>query len=510
MNQDKHLLRRAVLGDMLTRNALRFPQKLAIIERGAADSRRTVTYSQLNQYVNFLANRWLDQKIEPMSVIAGMGKNGIDLVAAYFATIKCGCAFTMLNSAQTLDEIRYQMSDAQPATVAFEGNKSRSILSEMDIDVTSLDGMLDQSDATQSLEPIIFVDENWTAAIVYTSGTESKPKGVELTHKNFMVGTTPAWAYEGYLRGSDVFLLLAPFHTMAGIGTITNAMSMGSTLVVLDSTDADAVISAVEFERVTNMSQTPTFYRRMIESDKFRDADFSSLEQCHTYGGLNQASVFDAFVSKVANLTWATYWGQSELTQLGCIGWFRTIDDIPGGDLRWIGVPTSQLEIRIVDSQGNTAEVGEMIVRSPAVMKGYLRNEEKTREVIRNGWLHTGDIVRRDEDGNIFFFDRMKDVIKTGGVNVSSLEVEQVINELESVLEVAVVGVPDPEWSEAVTAFIVVNAGCSLDESTVISHCKSRQSSYKAPKHVIFCESLPKDLQGKIRKRVLRDGYVAI
>jgi acyl-CoA synthetase (AMP-forming)/AMP-acid ligase II len=470
-----------------------------------------VSYRELNNYVNMLAQEWTRGGVKAHSVVAGIGKNGIDLIAAYFATMKCGAAFTMLNWAHTPGELRYQLDHATPALVvareAFLGPVSRLVDNDSPLSLVSLDRALAASSDESFDELDTTIEEHWTAAIVYTSGTESHPKGVELTHRNFMIATTPAWSYEGYLRSSDRFLLLAPIHTMAGIGTVTNAMSMGATLVVLDTTDAEVVLTTIESERITNMSQTPTFYRRMVESVRFAQTDLSSLEQCHTYGGLNQVGVFEALVAKVPGLWWATYWGQSELSQLGSIGWFRSLSDIPGGDLRWIGVPTPHLEVRVVDDEFNDVEVGEMVVRSPAVMKGYRDNPERTAETLRGGWLHTGDIVRRDAEMNLFFYDRKKDVIKTGGMNVSSLEVEQVILEVDGVLEVAVFGCTDEVWSEAVVACVVCRPGAIVDASTVIAHCKSRLSGYKAPKEVHFAESLPKDLQGKIRKRLLRDEY---
>jgi len=507
-------LRRAVICDMLRRNARRQPSKPAIIERNADGSRREVTYRELNNYVNMLARKWTDEGLETRSVVAGVGKNGIDLIAAYFATMKCGASFTMLNHAHTQDELRYQLGHAQPSIVVAR-NSAQSAIEELLVGPSAprfvvLHDALETSRSDVFAELDTVIEDEWTAAIVYTSGTESHPKGVELTHRNFMIATTPAWSYEGYLRTSDRFLLLAPIHTMAGIGTVTNAMSIGATLVVLDTTDAEVVLATIEEERISNMSQTPTFYRRMVESPRFAQTDLSSLEQCHTYGGLNQVSVFESLVAKVPGLWWATYWGQSELSQLGSIGWFRSLSDIPGGDLRWIGVPTPHLEVRVVDEEFNDVEVGEMIVRSPAVMKGYRDNPERTADTLRGGWLHTGDIVRCDAEMNLFFYDRKKDVIKTGGMNVSSLEVEQAILEVDGVLEVAVFGCPDDVWSEAVVACVVQKSGATLDPGAVIAHCKSRLSGYKVPKRVHLAESLPKDLQGKIRKRVLRDEYESL
>ena len=503
--------RRAVISDMLKRNAMRTPNKIAVVERKSDGKRREVTYQDLNQLANLIAAEWQRIGVKPKSTVAGIGKNGIELIATYFATLKLGCVFTMLNYSHTRSELEYQIGHAKPKILAYLDSTSALVdslqnsLTESNGCSYGLDGLLNRlGDATYP-EPDVEIADDWSALLVYTSGTESRPKGVELTHRNFMIATTPAWSYEGYLRNSDRFLLLAPIHTMAGIGTVTNAISLGATLVVLDSTDANYVLEAIEAERISNMSQTPTFYRRMVESEKFSSTDLTSLEQCHTYGGLNQVGVFEALVTKVPHLQWATYWGQSELSQLGCIGWFKSLSEIPGGDLRWIGLPVPHLEVRVVDESDNDAEVGEMIIRSPAIMSGYRNDEEKTKEVLRGGWLRTGDIVRQDAEKNLFFYDRKKDVIKTGGMNVSSLEVEQAILEIPGVLEVAVVGVSDEVWSEAVVAFVVIKSNDKIDSAKIISHCKSNLAGYKVPKVVYFKDSLPKDLQGKILKRILRD-----
>jgi acyl-CoA synthetase (AMP-forming)/AMP-acid ligase II len=204
---------------------------------------------------------------------------------------------------------------------------------------------------------------------------------------------------------------------------------------------------------------------------------------------------------------WATYWGQSELTQLGATGWFRSLDDIPGRDSSWIGRPVGALELMLVDDDGNevaVGEAGEAWCRSPAVMLGYYKDAERTQETFAEGWLHTGDIMRRDEDGNYFFLDRRKDVIKTGGYNVSSQEVEKVLYSHADVTQVAVVGLPHEYWSEAVTAFVVLKSGSSLSQNELIRLCKDRVVNYKVPKAVRFVAALPVDGQGKILKRELR------
>jgi acyl-CoA synthetase (AMP-forming)/AMP-acid ligase II len=214
--------------------------------------------------------------------------------------------------------------------------------------------------------------------------------------------------------------------------------------------------------------------------------------------------MFEGFAKVAPELEWVTLWSQSELTQTPTIGRFRSLADVPGHDPSWIGRPTAQLEVRVVDADGNDALEGEIICRSPGVMRGYYKNPEKTAETLRDGWLHTGDNVRIDADGNLYFLDRQKDMIKTGGLNVSSVEVERALYTHPAVLEVAVVGVADDYWSQVVTAFVVLRPGERADPGDLQVHCRQTLAAFKVPKQVHLVDSLPKDTQGKILKRELR------
>jgi acyl-CoA synthetase (AMP-forming)/AMP-acid ligase II len=215
--------------------------------------------------------------------------------------------------------------------------------------------------------------------------------------------------------------------------------------------------------------------------------------------------MIEAWARVKPGMRWGTYWGQGELTQLGSFGWFTSLEDIPGGDPSWIGKPLTHLEIRVVDEVGNDAESGELICRTPSTMLGYFKDPEKTAATIRNGWVHTGDNVRIDEDGNLFFLDRVKDMIKTGGMNVSSQEVERTLTQHPAVMIAAVVGVPDQYWSEAVTAFVIPQPGSEApDPDELRAMCKQQLSGYKVPKKIHVVEDLPRDPQGKILKRELR------
>lgn len=509
-------VRRALLPDMLRRHAARTPDHDAVILRDADGGRRALTYAELDAVVNRVAMSWHGRGIGRGHVVAAIERNTPELLVAFYAASRCGATFNSLNPTYTASELAYQVDHARPSLVVV-GDELRTRIEQLSafggvvppVEVTSSTLFRAPADLTSGHrhEPEVAAEETDVALLVYTSGTESRPKGVMLTHRGFMLGTTPSWVLDGYLRPWDRFMLLAPMYTAAGIGTAINTISVGGTIVLVEHAEAELALRVIHEERITNMSQTPTFYRRLVSSPNFDRMDLGSVQQCHTYGGLTQASVFERVSSRLPDMVWATYWGQSELSQLGSIGWFRTISDVPRGDLRWIGRPVPHLDVRIVDDDDNDVEVGELIVRSPATMAGYLGDRDRTREVLGDGWLRTGDIVATDEHRNLYFFDRLKDMIKTGGMNVSSLEVEQAISLHSAIAEVAVVGVPHEEWSEAVTAFVVVNAGSSIDHDELRAHCRKSLAAYKVPKDIVVVDALPRDGQGKIRKRELRtDG----
>jgi acyl-CoA synthetase (AMP-forming)/AMP-acid ligase II len=223
-----------------------------------------------------------------------------------------------------------------------------------------------------------------------------------------------------------------------------------------------------------------------------------------TYGGQVSPHAIKAWSDAAPGITWGTYWGQSELSQLGSVGWFRTLEDIPDGDPTWIGKPVSHLEVRVVGADGEESDTGELLCRSPSVMQGYFKDAERTAEVFRDGWVHTGDIVRQDDQGNLFFLDRLKDMIKTGGLNVSSQEVERALQAHPDVVRAAVVGLKDDYWSEAVTAFVVLRPGAAVSGDELREHCRAEMAAYKVPKAVHLVEELPVDPQGKLLKRELR------
>ena len=515
---EENLLRRAALGDMLRRQAARHRDKPAVIARSAGGRRQVVSYRELDRYSNRVAHGLAELGVERGDRVAVMSRNTAEYVGVYYGILKQGAVFSPLNPSYTPAEVARQVDHSTPRVVIAGPGMSERVakgVAQAAADpqivvmaqahrsppMTLSEMMAGVSDRM----PPALVEESDLAMVMYTSGTESLPKGVMVTHRAMMISTTPSWVYEGYVEASDVFLLLAPVYTMAGTGTVTNLISVGATMVMIPRPEAGAVLEAIEAEGITNTSQTPTFYHRMIRHPDFSVRQLSSLRQAHVYGGPIPFEVVSLLRKRAPQVTWATYWGQSELSQLGILGFFRDPSGVPGQDPRWIGKAAPHVEVRVVDSHGADAEVGELLCRSPGVMAGYYRNPESTAAVLRGGWLHTGDLVRIDREGNLFFHDRLKDMIKTGGMNVSSAEVEEVVRGHPAVAEAAVVGIWHPEWTEAVTAAVVLGESAQVSEAELIEYCRRRLAGYKTPKRVEFVSDLPIDPQGKVRKRRLRE-----
>lgn len=492
-------LGRATIGDQLRRHARTQPHKPALVTY--RPDRVEVTYRELDG----LANRWahlLHARGVARGHVVAMLAAGGPVVAAYYGALKLGAVFTVVNPAFRDHEVRQQLDHAEPTVVIVDP----ALADRVDGEALRLGPELDAELAAQSsAEPDADVDENDVAMLVYTSGTTATPKGVLITHRNYLISTAPAWSQGLQTGPDDTWLFVMPFHTMAGLGSMTTLTLLGATLVLPATIDPAATLPIIARERVTVIAQTPTFYLALAAQPGFGPDAVGAVRRCMTYGGQIAPAAIEAWSAAAPDVRWGTYWGQSELSQLGTVGWFARLDDIPGGgDPTWIGRPVSHLEVRVVDEQGHDAELGELVCRSPSVMSGYHRDPERTAAVLGSGWLRTGDIVRVDAAGNLFFHDRLTDVVKTGGMNVSSQEVERVLHGHPAVLRAAVVGRPDPYWSEAVTAFVVARPGATPEPGEVIAFCRERLANFKVPKVVHVVAELPVDAQGKILKRELR------
>ncbi|MFB9314674.1 class I adenylate-forming enzyme family protein [Nocardioides plantarum] len=509
-------LGRATIGDQLRRHAQTLQDKPAIVAYDADGRREVATYADLDERANRFAHALLELGVGRGDRVAVMSRNRIESVVAYYGVLKVGAAYSGISFLFGEREVAQQISHLQPAAVVVSPELAPVMAAVVSVhpvpavvvlgtpDVEGWHAYDDVMAGASSDEPDCEVDEHDLAMIVYTSGTEAAPKGVMIAHRNYLISTSPAYTWGLRCLPDDVWLYVMPFHTIAGIGSLTSLILLGATLVLPATTDAAESLRMIRDEQITVLAQTPTFFISLSDHADFGPDTVGTIERCLTYGGQVSPRAIEAWHAAAPASIWGTYWGQSELTQLGSVGWFKRLEDIPDSDPTWIGRPVGHLEVKVVDPLGEEGETGELLCRTPSVMLGYYLDPERTAAVLADGWVHTGDIVRRDAQGNLFFLDRSKDMIKSGGLNVSSQEVERSLQAHPDVVRAAVVGLPDDYWSEVVTAFVVLRPGSAVTGDDLRTHCRADMAAYKVPKSVHVVDELPTDPQGKLLKRELR------
>jgi acyl-CoA synthetase (AMP-forming)/AMP-acid ligase II len=353
------------------------------------------------------------------------------------------------------------------------------------------------------------MDEQETIGIMYTSGTTGLSKGVEFSHKAIAV----TFDYPSAIR-PGIILVNVPFYHIAGALNIYTAVYKNSTLVIIPQFDAAKALRLMEKEGVTETYLVPTMLRALLDHPDFSGRELSSLKRIR-YGAAPMPPDLILRAIRVLPCDYFNAFGQTE-TSGTAIALNEEDHRLVEKEeemakkmkrLSGIGRPIPEIECRLADEQGKEVPpgiVGEILVRGPKLMKGYWNAPRETARVLKDGWLHTGDMAWRDEDGYLFLADRKKDVINRGGEKIFPAEVESIINRHPKVLESAVIGVFDPYWGEKVEAFIVLQPGISASEEEMIDFCRSRLASYKKPALIKFLPELPKNAVGKVLKYVLR------
>jgi long-chain acyl-CoA synthetase len=341
-----------------------------------------------------------------------------------------------------------------------------------------------------------------TAVILYTSGTTGTPKGAELTHANMLENCRHGGTELVRVSERDVILGALPlFHSFGQTCCMNNAVRAGACLTMIPRFDPGKALEIIQRDQVTLFEGVPTMYHAMLNHPERERYDVSSLRTCVSGGSAMPAEVMRGFERAFGCVVLEGY-GLSETSPVAS---FNHLDreHKPGS----IGTPINGVEMKVVDEDDNElppGEVGEIVIRGHNVMKGYWNRPDATAEVMRDGWLHTGDMARVDEDGYFFIVDRKKDMIIRGGYNVYPREIEEVLYEHEAILEAAVIGVPDPGMGEEVGAAVVLRPGAEASADEIRSFVKERVAAYKYPRHVWFTDELPKGPTGKVLKRELR------
>ena len=510
------------IGTLLTKSARTFPDNLAV-----ACGPRQWTYAEFNERVNRLANVFCRLGLRPGGHVAILMQNLPEMLESMFACFKVGAAAVPINFRLHPNEIAFIIdhSEAELVVLSAEFNapisQVKDRLPRVRYVVTIAEAQGDMLDYETLIRAEcgafndVDVDPDDVAWVFYTSGTTDQPKGALLTHRNLLAMTMSFYAdiCQGF-GPDDVALHAAPLSHGSGLYALPNVGKAAANIIPETvAFDPDRVLEAIEKFRVTNMFAAPTMVKRLVESPALHRYDLRSLTILNYGGGPMLAEDLRVAIEKLGPCLVQLYGlGESPMT----ITHLPHRDHVLNGTAQQMkrlssaGFARTNVEVRILDDGDNElppGAIGQIVTRSDLVMKGYWRNPEATAAALKDGWLHTGDVGYMDDDGYVFLLDRSKDLIISGGENIYPREIEEVLIRHPAVFEVAVIGVPHPEWGEAVKAVVVQTPGCGVSGEELIDFCKGRIASFKKPGSVDFVEELPRNNYGKVVKNLIRAPY---
>jgi long-chain acyl-CoA synthetase len=468
---------------------------------GSQEASGGYTWSEFYDRVQRRAAFLREAGIEKGDRLAVWMLNSHDYLELYFATAMAGIAIVPVNTRWNAADVDFTLSDSEAMGLAVDEHFACRI-GELKHAPRVL-SKPEYSDAHVSFdEP----DEEDLVGLFYTSGTTGGPKGVMLTHRNLWSNLLHVMTILGS-RG--VYLHAVPMFHAAGLTSIYTNAALGSANVYLATFDPEAFLRLAETHRVVHTVLVPTMLNMILNHPSFEKYDLSSLRRIGYGASPMPEPLIELAMRKLPGVEFVQAYGMTEtspaLTALGH-------EDHVGARIASAGRAIIGVEVRVVDPADRdvpVGESGEVVARGANVMKGYWKRPEITKEALRGGWMHTGDIGRFDEEGFLYILDRKKDMIKPGGENVYSPEVESMILGHPAVLEASVIGVPHEKWGEAIRAVVVCRPDHAIEEMELIAWCRERMTHFKCPTSVVVVDSLPKGGTGKIQKNVLRERYGA-
>lgn len=512
--------------DFLSISSAICPDRDAIVFEG-----KRITYAMLNQRVNKLANALIKLGVKQGDRIAFLQVNCPECLEVYFATAKIGAIYVPLNFRAKDDELTYLL-DHSASEVIFIGKRYMDLVKgilinlpkirhcvSLEIKVDDMHFYTDLIDSAPDNEVFTDIADDDVTILMYTSGTTGKPKGVPLRHDGFvsyMLGSVDPASPDVEERN----LLTVPLYHVAGIQAMLAAVYGGRTLIMMRQFEVSEWMKTVHQEHASRAMLVPTMLKNIVDNPDFSKYDLSSLKVI-TYGAAPMP--FEVITKAMQVLPWIRFinaFGQTEtastITALG------PEDHIIEGTEEEkqkklkrlgssIGKPLPDVEVKILGEDGKElppGEVGDIVARGPRIMSGYWQDEEKTKQAFTPaGWLITKDRGWMDEDGYIFLAGRGDDLIIRAGENISPEELENAIYSHPKVEEVAVIGVPDPEWGQVPKAIVVLKKGVTATPDEIMEHCRSKLASFKRPRSVMFVDELPRNPMGKVLKTKLRELY---
>ncbi len=509
------------LAQTLRRSALLYPNQPALIE---GDVR--YTWREFADRVARLAGGLIGLGLAPGDRVAMLADNSHRYVEFFFAVFWAGGIAVPINTRWAAPEVRFAIDDcgariliADPVHAAAaeaqrqDGAELAQLILAADRDMPALAGWAHWEDLALGT-PAEDAGRGFedTACLFYTGGTTGRSKGVMLSHANLVTNSLTAMLNMD-IRGGTVHLHVSPMFHVAGGARLFSVTLAGGTHVVIPKFEIEPFLATIERERVNITIIVPTMLNRLMQHPDLESRDLSSLKLLSYGASPMPAALLKRALERLPGVRFLQSYGMTELSPVATVLMpeFHTFEGPNAGFTASAGQPVYNADVAIRDPDGNTlplGEIGEVCVRGPMVMKGYWNQPELTAEVLRNGWMHTGDGGYMDEHGLLYVVDRIKDMIVTGGENVYSAEVEDALYAHSAVAECAVIGIPSDQWGEAVHAEVVVKAGMFVTDADLIEHCKARIAGFKCPRSIRFHDGeLPKSGAGKILKTELRAPF---
>src|SRR5215213_5699087 len=500
------------MSDQLARHARKTPDAVALRFDGAGR-----TYADLDERVTRLARALGDRGIGPGDRIAVLALNGMEVWETYLAGVRLGAIVVPVNFRLVADEVAYVLGDSGAVALVVDSAlaevaaKARAKVPGVRA-VPTIGGDYEEALAAAGTEPLdVEVDEGAAAFIMYTSGTTGRPKGAVLTHRNLLMHVFSQVTHLGWHSQDRIAAPGAPLFHIAGLAGGLPPLLLGGTNVIIKSGSFDPVetLDLIEREKISSIFLVPAMWAAVVAVPGIAARDLAHLRRISWGAAPASTTLLQKMIDTFPQAEVVTAFGQTECSPVTCF--LRGEDSLR--KIGSVGTPMLNVEVRVVDDAMNDVprgEVGEIVYRSPMVMKEYWGKPEATAEAFAGGWFHSGDLVRQDEDGYLYVVDRKKDMIITGGENVYCAEVEDVLAGHPKVGEVALIGVPDARYGEAPLA--VVAPRDPVDPPTpaeLTAWCRERLAGYKNPREYSIVGALPRNPSGKVLKTRLREEHSA-